>query len=341
MKGKNIQQTNGKAKPPTLEDVAREAGLSAMTVSRALNNPQLVRAVTVAKVKKAVAATGYIPNLLAGGLASKRSKLIAVVVPQINNSMFVDSVQALSDQLAKRGFHMLLCVSGYTEDVEAEIVSAVLSRRPDGIVLTGIKHSAQMKRILLSSEIPIVEIWDLTPTPLDMLVGFSHEKIGNKIAEYLYKKGCRKFGLLWTEDQRASVRKKGVLDILQQYTENEISTVTVPLPATLSWGRDGLSHLLHSEKEFDTIICSSDTLAQGAIIEATSRGLRIPEDMAVMGFGDLDFSKHNVPSISTVKVDRWRVGIDAANMLADKIEGIQIHDAIIDIGFELMEREST
>ncbi|VFS53188.1 Gluconate utilization system GNT-I transcriptional repressor [Budvicia aquatica] len=176
MKAKNVPQGSGKVKSPTLEDVAREAGLSPMTVSRALNTPQIVRAATVEKVKKAVAVTGYIPNLLAGGLASKKSKLIAVVVPQINNNMFVDSVQALSDQLAKRGYHMLLCVSGYTEEVETEIVSAILSRRPDGIVLTGIQHSPEMKRIILSSGVPVVEIWDLTPTPLDILVGFSHEK---------------------------------------------------------------------------------------------------------------------------------------------------------------------
>lgn len=341
MKAKNVQQSSGKIKSPTLEDVAREAGLSPMTVSRALNTPQIVRAATVEKVKKAVAATGYIPNLLAGGLASKRSKLIAVVVPQINNNMFVDSVQALSDQLAKRGYHMLLCVSGYTQDVETDIVSAILSRRPDGIVLTGIQHSPQMKRIILSSGVPVVEIWDLTPTPLDTLVGFSHEKVGNKIAHYMYKKGYRKFGLIWTEDQRALVRKKGVIDILTSHDDCTISCITAELPANLSLGRKGLSDLLNISDQFDAIICSSDTLAQGAIIEASYRGLRVPQDIAVIGFGDLDFSKHHVPSISTISIDRWRVGIDAANMLADKIEGKALTEHIIDIGFELIEREST
>ncbi|KAA8999006.1 LacI family DNA-binding transcriptional regulator [Affinibrenneria salicis] len=341
MKAKNAQQKYGKTRSPTLEDVAREAGLSPMTVSRALNNPHLVRATTVEKVKKAIAVTGYIPNLLAGGLASRRSKLIAVVVPQINNNMFVDTVQAISDQLAKRGYHMLLCVSGYTEDKESEIVSAILSRRPDGIVLTGIQHSPQMKRIILSSELPVVEIWDLTPTPLDMLVGFSHEKIGNKIAKYLYKKGYRKFGLIWTEDKRAVVRKKGITDTLAKNKVKPLAEATVPLPATLSLGREGLCHLLDSGNKPDAVICSSDTLAQGAIIEASHRGLRVPQDIAIMGFGDLDFSRHNVPSISTVKIDRWRIGIDAANMLADKIEGAELNDVVIDIGFELIEREST
>lgn len=116
---------------PTLEDVARSAGLSPMTVSRALNSPQLVRPKTVEKVMQAVRVTGYIPNALAGGLASRRSKLIAVVVPQINNNMFVDTIQSLSDELARRGYHILLCVAGYTEQTEAELVATLLSRRPD------------------------------------------------------------------------------------------------------------------------------------------------------------------------------------------------------------------
>ncbi|KAF0667403.1 GntR family transcriptional regulator, partial [Salmonella enterica subsp. enterica serovar Worthington str. BCH-7253] len=156
---------------PTLEDVARSAGLSPMTVSRALNSPQLVRPKTVEKVMQAVRVTGYIPNALAGGLASRRSKLIAVVVPQINNNMFVDTIQSLSDELARRGYHILLCVAGYTEQTEAELVATLLSRRPDGVVLTGIHHTIELKKVILNAAIPVVEIWDLTPTPLDMLVG--------------------------------------------------------------------------------------------------------------------------------------------------------------------------
>lgn len=159
-----------------------------MTVSRALNTPQLVRPKTVEKVMQAVQATGYIPNALAGGLASRRSKLVAVVVPQINNNMFVDTIQALSDTLAARGYHMLLCVAGYSRQTEAELVATLLSRRPDGVVLTGIQHAPALKKTILNAATPVVEIWDLTPTPLDMLVGFSHEKVGETIGEYLLEK---------------------------------------------------------------------------------------------------------------------------------------------------------
>ena len=324
---------------PTLEDVARTAGLSSMTVSRALNTPQLVRPKTVEKVLAAVKATGYIPNALAGGLASRRSKLIAVVVPQINNSMFVDTIQTISDELAERGYHMLLCVAGYTQENEAELVATLLSRRPDGIVLTGIHHSTELRRVILNASVPVVEIWDLTPTPLDMLVGFSHEKVGEATAEYLMRKGYRRPGLLWTVDNRAALRRSGLTDALARSGIHNPLAVDVALPARFVSGRQGLSKLLQAG-EFDVIVCSSDTLAQGAIVEAQSRGLRVPDDLAVIGFGDLDFAGDTWPSITTVSVDRQAIGQRAATLLADRIEGIAPQDAIVDIGFHFVERES-
>lgn len=324
---------------PTLEDVARAAGLSSMTVSRALNTPQLVRPKTVEKVLAAVKATGYIPNALAGGLASRRSKLIAVVVPQINNNMFVDTIQAISDELAMRGYHMLLCVAGYTQQTEADLVAALLSRRPDGIVLTGIHHSTDLKKVILNASVPVVEIWDLTPTPLDMLVGFSHEKVGQATAEYLLRKGYRRPGLLWTVDKRASQRKAGLCEALARHGITDPLSVDVALPARFTSGREGLSQLL-ALGESDVIVCSSDTLAQGAIVEAQARGMRVPQDLAVIGFGDLDFAAGNNPAITTVSVDRKIIGQRAATLLMERIEGVRSGEEIVDIGFHFIERES-
>lgn len=310
-----------------------------MTVSRALNTPQLVRPKTVEKVMQAVRVTGYIPNALAGGLASRRSRLIAVVVPQINNNMFVDTIQTLSDELALRGYHMLLCVAGYTQQTESELVATLLSRRPDGVVLTGIHHSPALKKIILNAAIPVVEIWDLTPTPLDMLVGFSHEKIGMATGEFLLRKGYHRAGLLWTADRRAAQRKQGLCEVLSRHGIGEPGQVDVPLPASLALGRSGLAQLL-TQENYDVIVCSSDTLAQGAIMEAESRGMTVPRDLAVIGFGDLDFAASNRPAITTVSIDRRDIGCQAATLLADRIEGVERDESIIDIGFHLIERES-
>ncbi|MBU9808425.1 LacI family DNA-binding transcriptional regulator [Rahnella sp. C60] len=334
----NIQ--NGLSRTATLEDVAQAAGLSPMTISRALNNPKVVRPATIARVMEAVKSTGYIPNMLAGGLATRRTKLIAVVVPQINNNMFVDTVQAISDQLAARGYHMLLCIVGYEPEDETDIVATLLSRRPDGIVLTGIHHTSELKRIILNANIPVVEIWDLTPTPIDMLIGFSHEKVGNAIGDYFLSKGFSRFGFICASDRRAMVRKNGAISVLRTLSGHDIKEVIVSRPANMEVGRHALRQLLATGEPFDAIICSSDTLAQGAIMEAEAQGLCVPDDFSVIGFADLNFAAHNRPAITTVSVEKWDLGIRAADMLADKIEGIVVEEPIVDMGYRLVIRES-
>lgn len=336
-KSNTLPQPQGRA--PTLEDVARAAGLSSMTVSRAINTPGVVRQKTLEKVQEAIRITGYIPNALAGSLASRRSKLIAVVVPQINNSMFVDTTQAISDELARRGYHMLLCVSGYTRETEEALVTALLSRRPDGVVLTGIHHSPALKKMILSTAVPVVEMWDLTPTPMDMLVGFSHEKVGLAIGEYLCRKGYQKPALIWTDDNRAARRRAGLVEVLDKVGICLTGCVHAALPATLERGRLGAGELL-AAGVCDVIICSSDTLAQGAIMEAEVRGMKVPEDVAVIGFGDLDFAAWNRPSITTVGIDRRGMGERAAAMLAERIAGEPCKTPVMDLGFRLFERDS-
>ncbi len=141
--------------------------------------------------------------------ASRRSRLIAVVVPQINNAMFVDTIHALNDEMTRQGYHMLLCVSGYEMESEAEIVATLLARRPDGIVLTGIHHTPALKKMILQAAIPVVEVWDMTPTPIDMLVGFSHEKVGSELGEFLIKRGYRSLRCCgpMTSEPRSVVRR--------------------------------------------------------------------------------------------------------------------------------------
>lgn len=335
-----INAGKGRSRTATLEDVAQAAGLSPMTVSRALNNPKIVRPATIARVMEAVSTTGYIPNMLAGGLATSRTKLIAVVVPQINNNMFVDTIQAISDELAVRGYHMLLCIVGYEPEDETDIVATLLSRRPDGIVLTGIHHTSELKRIILNANIPVVEIWDLTPTPIDMLIGFSHEKVGQAIGEYFVGKGFTRFGFICASDRRAIVRKNGAISVLRSQPGHDIKEVIVSRPANMEVGRNALKQLISAGERFDAIICSSDTLAQGVIMEAEAQGLSVPDDFSVMGFADLNFAAHNRPAITTVSVDKWESGIRAADMLADKIEGIPVSEPIVDMGYKLIIRES-
>lgn len=325
----------------TLKDVARLTGLSPITVSRALHNPRLVKPDTIERVKEAAASIGYIPNMLAGSLATKRSRLIAAVVPQLFNSMFAETVQALGDELSAHGYQLLLSVSNYSMQKEDEVISAVLSRQPDGVVLTGINHQQSVRKKLLASGVPVVETWDLTPTPLDMLVGFSHWDIGETIGRYLLDKGYRRFGLVWANDERADVRRKGLESALAQRGIAPPPAHMVPIPASLELGRQGLRALLDRHPDLDVVACSSDALAQGVLTEARVTGIAVPGQLGVMGFGDLDFAAHTAPPISSVHVDKRAIGIKAARALLARIEGKPFDEHVIDVGFELMEREST
>src|SRR5450759_4412677 len=214
----------------TLHDVARLADVAPITASRALNTPDRVSQEVLQKVTDAVRRTGYVPNLLAGGLASMRSKLVAAVVPTIGGPVFLQTVQSLTSALAERGYQLMLGQSGYVDSREDALLEAIIGRRPDGIVLTGIMHSAEGRRRLLAAGIPVVETWDLTPTPLDMLVGFSHVDVGRAVADFLHAKGRRRFALVAGDDERAKRRQQAFQAAARAAGLRDVPVVNVPAP---------------------------------------------------------------------------------------------------------------
>ena len=330
----------------TLADVAQLAGVSPITVSRALHRPELVTPETRELVQVIVERTGYSPNMLAGGLASKRSRLVAAIVPSITNGIFVEAVEALTDRLWAAGYQVLLGLSGYPAEREESLLAAVLSRRPDAIYLTGINHSKASRQRLLAAGIPVVETWDLTPTPVDMVVGFSHEKVGQEVARHLHGKGYRRIGMVWADDERARVRRQGFIAELQRLGIDDVETVTVAAPSTLALGRGGLAELLRRRirrKPVDAVFCGSDLLAHGALEEARGQSVDVPSQLAIIGFGGLEFTEHTTPALSTVLVDRPAIGRIAAEIILARIEGGEGEPAnrVIDVGFRIADRGTT
>ena len=325
----------------TLADVAKIAGVSPITVSRVVNHPELVTADTLAQVQQVIERMGYVPNLLAGGLASKRTRLVAALVPSLTNSIFVDTIEALTDRLWQAGYQVLLGLSGYPATREDALLSAVLSRRPDAIYLTGINHSAAARQRLVNARIPIVETWDMTPTPIDMLVGFSHERIGHAVGQHLWKRGHRTFGIVSADDARAVARQRGFMLALEAHGVRKPAVVTVPAPSTLTLGKQGLARMLDAGKRPSAVFCSSDLLAHGALEEARSRGLSLPADLAIVGFGDLEFAQHTFPALSTVRIDRAAIGRHAAELILARIEGREPAAKIVDVGFTIVDRGTT
>src|SRR5215475_10771940 len=287
----------------TLADVAKLAGVSAITASRALNTPDRVSPDTLQRVRDAVGRTGYVPNMLAGGLASTRSRLVAAVVPTIAGPVFLETIQALTETLAESGYQLMLGQSGYANSREDALLEAIIGRRPDGIVLTGIMHSAEGRRRLLTAGIPVVETWDLTPTPIDMLVGFSHEKVGAAVAEHLEVRGRRRLAIVTADDPRAGLRREGFVQAAGRVGADEVSTCVVPAPSTLGHGRAGFADLLAREPGIDAVSCSSDVLALGVITEAHARGIAVPGRVAVFGFGDFGFAADTHSALTTVRID--------------------------------------
>ena len=216
---------------------------------------------------------------------------------------------------------MLLGLSSY-EVREDELIAGILGRRPEGIYLTGIAHAPDTRRRLIASHIPVVEAWDLTPSPIDMLVGFSHEKAGEAMARHLLAKGHRDIGLVWGNDLRAGVRRKGLLSALARAGHPRgARRASGRRPACSSAGAKASRSCSARGARVSAVACSSDVLAQGVIAEAQDRGIRIPGDIAVMGFGDFDFAAHTSPSLTTIAIEKVLIGQLAARGAAREDPG--------------------
>ena len=308
-----------------------------MTVSRALNKPELVNETTLETVRRVVERTGYVPNMLAGSLSSRRSHMVAAIVPSITNSIFVDTVQAFTDRLWEAGYQVMLGLAGYPPTREEALLSEVLSRRPDAVYLTGITHTPSIRQKLLRAQIPIVETWDLTSTPLDMLVGFSHEGAGEAVAQYLLGKRFRRLAVISADDERARRRHAGFLRGVGN-RRAEVRTVFVPAPSSLQLGRQGLASLIEEGFDPQAVFCSSDLLALGVLEEARARKLTVPDELAIVGFGGLDFTEHIHPALSSVVIDRRGIGEKAAQLLIKRLQGAGSRDVVVDVGYKVVER---
>src|SRR5450631_2778447 len=292
----------------TLHDVARLANVAPITASRALNIPGRVSPEVLERVADAVRLTGYVPNLLAGGLASTRSKLVAAVVPTIAGPVFLQTVQSLTAALAEHGYQLMLGQSGYVDSREDALLEAIIGRRPDGIVLTGIMHSPEGRKRLLAAGIPVVETWDLTPTPIDMLVGFSHVDVGREVVKFLHGKGRRRLAVVAGDDERSKRRHDAFCSAARALGLPEVQVVVVPAPTTLRSGRSALVDLLQHPDGIDAVFCSSDLLALGVMTEAQARGIAVPGQIAVVGFGDLEYAADLHPALTTVRIDGTAIG---------------------------------
>ncbi|MCW1934924.1 LacI family DNA-binding transcriptional regulator [Pararhodobacter zhoushanensis] len=323
-----------------MQAVGRMAGVSQVTVSRALSDPSKVSPETLARIHAAIAATGFVPNALAGALASHKSMLVSALVPSMTNIVYSSMLATFSEELRARGYQILLSETGFDAEQEAATVELHLSRRPDAILLTGVHHAPRTRKMLLGAGIPVVEVWDITETPIDLCVGFSHPASGHTMADFAVSAGYRTAVGFSAGDERA---RRRLAAFAERFSAQSGTPVPVKVTAVggLAQGRAMLADVLDSGTfQGGLIACSSDVLAHGVLIEAAARNLTVPEDLAVIGFGDQDLAAAVEPPLTTIRVNREALGRSAASLVLARIRGEDPAHPVIGVGFSLIRRRS-
>ncbi len=324
----------------TISEVAASAGVSTATVSRFFNSPGMLKDRTAKRVQDAVDRIGYVPNLLAGGLASSRSRLVAAIIPGMTQSIFASTIQALTDSLAHEGYSVILGLTGPADEHAHRQLVSIIGRRPDGIILTGTTLDTSARHQLRATGISTIETWDLPADPIDLVVGLSHEAVGVAVARHALERGRRRAFVISATGVRALARRYGFSRTMMQGGAPEPAAATFVGGTTFGHGRNALATHLDSGARPDLVVCSSDWSAHGALEELQRRGIRVPDDIAVIGFGDLEFAAEVNPALTTVKIDGAVIGRQAAHFLMLRAQGRKIDNPVIDIGFSLIVRAS-
>lgn len=308
------RKTHGRT---TMEDVARHAGVTTMTVSRTLREPHRVTEETAQRVNAALKATGYTPNKSAGLLASGRSRVVAAIIPNIANSIFAETIQGLTEALRADGYELMLAVTGYSMQREEDQIRAVLGWAPAALIVTGRHHSkaalAMMRGAWLDG-VPVVEMWDQSVRAAEfMQVGFNHGKAGQLMFEHLQDCGYRDLvyvGSGVTGDLRARERQEGFLKAAHK-ARCQTRLLTAPAEEPMAAGRRVLAQLIDEAALPQAMAFSNDFFAAGACLQALEHGYDIPGRLGIMGFGDMAIAGHLGGGISTLAVPNFGIGFRA------------------------------
>jgi LacI family gluconate utilization system Gnt-I transcriptional repressor len=323
----------------TLDDVAARAEVSRMTVSRVLSRPGDVAPATRTRVEAAITALGYQPDLGAREMAAGSSSIVAVVLPALDNPFFARTARGLAARLHQAGGHMLLSEGGYTPEAEEAAVRLLLSRRPRAIVLMGVDHTDQTRAMLRASGVRTIETWDLTPDPIDVCIGFSSYQAGFAVGEHFATTGRRRIIGCGTNLPRNRARLKGLEAAAAQH---QIACETLvgdqPAAGLIQHGREMFTRALAKTPRADALFFISDTYALGALLEAARQGVRVPDDVAIVGFNDHDLASQWDPGLSTVTVPDTSMGAHAAARVLDPDA---VAAPVVDLGFTLTLRGSS
>jgi LacI family gluconate utilization system Gnt-I transcriptional repressor len=334
---------------PTMSDVARRAGVSTMTVSRALKDGASIAEETRERIKKAIEDLGYVLDQSAGSLSSKRTGFVAALIPSINNSNFADTIRGLTDALKGTGLQILLGYTDYSVEKEEELIESMLRRRPEAIVVTGGRHTARGRKLLQNAGIPVIETWDLPSDPVNHVVGFSNAEASAALVRFLHGKGYHKIAFIGgtsNRDTRGADRRMGYERAMAELGLKEARVISFGTPPiSMRQGGEALSRLIEQWPGVEAAICVSDLSAFGALAECQRRKCLVPEQIAIAGFGAFEISSCSHPAITTVGVHCYDIGQKAGELLLRAIEGERQSKPVaaetIITEYEVIPRDST
>ncbi|MGR3401015.1 LacI family DNA-binding transcriptional regulator [Paracoccus sp. (in: a-proteobacteria)] len=303
--------------------VARLAGVSAATVSRALNHPQLVHPATRKKIDLAIRKSGYIRNRAAQTIHGRRSATIGLVVPTIADVIFSELIQAFNDAVSARGFTLLLAAHGYDLANEYALVRKLLEHRVDALALIGLDHGADTYRVLREQGLPVLAVWNYDPASMISCLGVDNAEAGRIAADHLLMLGHRRIAAIFPdtgENDRARLRRAAAMAALQAASIQTPEGWRVRTPYSTAQAKRACLDLLAAADRPTALLCGNDVIAQGALYAALKLGLSVPRDLSIIGIGDFVGSAELEPALTTIRIPARRIGAAAAEHLADSVD---------------------
>lgn len=309
---------------PTLDDVAKRAGVSTATVSRCLNDPQRVVEATRDRVMSAVEALGYTPNFAARVMAARRSFTIGAIIPTMENAIFARGLQAFQEEIHRRGYTLLVSSSVYRPDVEEEQIRNLVARGADGLLLIGHDREPRLYDYLERQKVPVMVAWSFGPDQPVPSIGFDNRRAMRELAETVMQLGHSHIAAIsgfTAGNDRARLRVEGIRDAFRQ-AGLDLSTLNViETSYEIESGAEAFRTLMAQRPAATAILCGNDVLAVGAVRQAQQMGLRVPQDISITGFDDIELARIVQPGLTTVHVPHREMGRKAAIGLVEMIEG--------------------
>lgn len=326
----------------TLADVARLAEVSPITVSRALRGERAVDPDLVARVKAAAERLGYVPDPAARALASRHSTHVALLIPMLSNALFVDLLEGAQRTLRQAGYQTLIGVTHYDRSEEEQLLREQLQHRPAGLLVTGLDQNEATRSLIAGSGLPCVHLMETSAAPGVHSVGFSQADAAAAMTRHLLDSGRRRIAFAAAQlDARTLQRLAGWRRALQAAG---LHTPTLewlnPAPSSLALGATLFEQIAAQRPAVDAIFFCNDDLAQGALLAALRLGVQVPQQLAVAGFNDLTGSDQMLPPLTTVRTPRAEIGTAAATMLLALMRGETLPAPCVDLGWELVLRDS-